>query len=178
MDCNMPGFPFLHHLLKLAQTHVHWVSDAIQPSHPLLPSSPTCPQSFPASRSFPVSQLFASGGQSIVASALASILSMNIQGRFPSPLTGFDLLAVQGTLKSLFQHHNLKASILRCSAFFIVRLSHLYVQDVCNPNICLEPTSLRISWQLSSGPHVHTSLRIYTVLLTDTVLISESFVGG
>ena len=83
-------------------------------------------QSFPASGYFPVSQLFASGGQSIGASALVSVLSMNIQGRFPLALTGFDLLAVQGTLKSLLQRSS-KASVLQHSAFFMVQLSHLYM---------------------------------------------------
>ena len=78
-DCSTPGFPVLHHLLEPAQTHVHCVSDAIQPSHPLSPRCSSCLHSFPASGSFPMSQLFESGGQSIGASASASILSMNIQ---------------------------------------------------------------------------------------------------
>ena len=68
MDCGTPGLPVHHQLLKFTQTHVHWVGDAIQPSHPPLSPSPPA-QSFPASRSFPVSQLFASGGQSIGVSA-------------------------------------------------------------------------------------------------------------
>ena len=75
-----PGFPVLHCLLEFAQTHVHWVSDAIQPSHSLSSPSPSCLQSFPASGSFPMSQLFKSGGQSIGPSASASVLPMNIQG--------------------------------------------------------------------------------------------------
>ena len=70
MDCSMPGYSVLHYLPEFAQTHVHWVSDAIQPSHPLAPFS-SCPQSFPTSRSFPVCQLFTSGGQSIGTSASA-----------------------------------------------------------------------------------------------------------
>ena len=83
-------------------------------------------QSFPASGSFQMSQLFTSGGQSIGVSASASVLPMNI------PLISFrmdwlDLLAVQGTLKSLLQHHSSKAAILRRSAFFIVQLSHPYM---------------------------------------------------
>ena len=82
-------------------------------------------QSFPTSGSFPMSQLFPSGGQSIGVSA--SVLLINIQGWFLLGLTGFDLLAVQGTLKSLFQHHDWKASIFRCSAFFMVQLSHSYM---------------------------------------------------
>ena len=82
MDYNTPGFPVFHCLLVFAQTHIHWVGDAIQPSHPLSPFS-SCPQSFPASGSFPVSQPFASGGQSIGVSASASIIQMNIQAWFP-----------------------------------------------------------------------------------------------
>ena len=74
-DCNAPGFLVLHYFLELAQTDVHWVRDAIQPSHPLLPHFSSCPQSFPASWSFPMSHIFASGGQSIGASASASIFN-------------------------------------------------------------------------------------------------------
>ena len=98
MSCNTPGFPVLHYLLETAQTHVHWASDSIQPSYPLLPPSLYlfftllyfCSQSFPASGSFPVSQLFASGGQSVGASATASVFPMNIQSWFPLRLTFID----------------------------------------------------------------------------------------
>ena len=86
MDCSMPGFPVLDYFTEFAQTHVHWVSDAIQPSYPL-PSS-SCLQSFPESGSFPVSQLFTSGDPSIGVSASASVLPVNIQGCFPLRLTG------------------------------------------------------------------------------------------
>ena len=79
MDCSTPCFPAHHQLPQLAQTHVHRVSDAIQPFHPVIPFS-SCLQSFLASGSFPVSQFFASGGQSIGVSASASVLPMNIQG--------------------------------------------------------------------------------------------------
>ena len=78
MDCSTPGFPVHHQLPELAQIHVHPVSDAIQPSHPLSSHFSSCLQSFPASESFPVCQFFASGGQSIGAPASASVLSMNI----------------------------------------------------------------------------------------------------
>ena len=101
MDCSMPVFPVLHYLLELAQTHVHWVSDAIQPSHPLSLPFSSCPESLPASRSFPVSRFFTSSGQSIGASAPASVLPMNIQGWFPLGLTGLISLLSKGTLKSL-----------------------------------------------------------------------------
>ena len=79
MDCSMPGFPVHYQLLELAQTHVHQVGDAIQPSHPL--SSPSSP-AFNLSQYqglFQLSQFFTSGGQSFGASALASVLPMNIQ---------------------------------------------------------------------------------------------------
>ena len=83
---QQPGFPFLYHLLKFDQTHVHWVGDVIQPSPPLLPPSPPV-LSCPAKSSFPMSWLFASGSQSIEASA--SVLPVNIQDWFPLGLTGF-----------------------------------------------------------------------------------------
>ena len=74
-----------------------------------------------------MSHFFTSGGQSIGASASASVLPLNLQDLFPFWMDWFDLLALQGTLKSLLQHHSLKSSILRCSAFFIVQLSHPYM---------------------------------------------------
>ena len=84
-------------------------------------------QSFPESGSFPKSQLFASSGQSIGVSASASVLPMNIQGWFPLGWTGWISLQSTGLSKSLFQHHSSKASILQCSAFFIVQFSHPYM---------------------------------------------------
>ena len=93
--------------------------------HPAISSSvvpfSSCPQSLPASESFPMSQLFARGGQSTGVSALASFLPKKIPGLISFRMDWLDLLAVQGTLKSLFQHHSSKASILRCSAFFTVQ---------------------------------------------------------
>ena len=82
----------------------------------------SCPQSFPASESFPRSWLFASGGQSFSSSASSEYLAL-VSFR----INWFDFLAVQKTLKSLLQHHISKASILQCSAFFIVQLSHAYM---------------------------------------------------
>ena len=76
-DCSTPGFPVLRHLLEFARTHVCWVSDAIQPSHPVIPFS-SCLQSFSASGSFPMCWLFTSGGQSIGALTSASVLPMDI----------------------------------------------------------------------------------------------------
>ena len=127
-----PDFPVLHHLLELAQTHVHWVGDAIHPtiSSFVIPFF-SCLQSSPASGFFLMSQLFASGGQSIGgASALASVLPVNIQGWFPLGLTG--LLSLQPkALKSLLLYHNSKS--INSSA-----LSLLY-----GPNL----TSVHDSWK-------------------------------
>ena len=95
MDCSMAGFLVLHHVPELVQTHVHWVGDAIQPSHPVVLFSSRL-QSFPATGSFLMSRLFASGGQSIEASALASVLPMNIQGWFPLGLTSLISLQSKG----------------------------------------------------------------------------------
>ena len=83
MDCSTPVFPVLHYLLEFVRIHVHWVGDAISSSaaHPLLPSV------FPSTGSFPLSWLFASGGQSIGASASALVLPINIQSWFPLGLT-------------------------------------------------------------------------------------------
>ena len=80
MDCSLPGLLVFHHLPEFAQVHVHCIGDAIQPSHPLTPSSLSALDLFPASGSFPMSHLFASGDQNIGASALASILQVNIRG--------------------------------------------------------------------------------------------------
>ena len=120
MNRSMPGLPVHHQLPEFTQTHVHWVGDAISSS--VVPFS-SCPQSLPASESFPMSQLFAWGGQSTGVSALASFLPISFR------MDWLDLLAIQGTLKSLLQHHRSKASIPRCSAFFIVQLSHPYMND-------------------------------------------------
>ena len=119
------GLPVHRQLPESSQTHVHWVGDAIQPSHPLsAPSPPALNLSFPASESFQMSQRFTSGGQSIGVSASASVLPMNTQDWSPLGWTGWISLSLQGTLKSLLQHHSSKASILQCSAFFTVQLSH------------------------------------------------------
>ena len=121
MDCSRAGFPVHHQLPELAQTHVHRVSDAIQPSHPL-PSPICCLLSFSASGSFPESVLcimwpkYWSFSFSISPSnAYSGLISFRMDW--------LDLLAVQGTLKPHLQHHSSKASILWHSAFFTVQFS-------------------------------------------------------
>ena len=95
MNLSTPGLPVHHQLPEFTQTHVHWVSDAIQTSHPVVLFSSRL-QSFPASGSFPISQFFASGGQSIGISILVSVLPMNIQDWFPWGLTGWISLQSKG----------------------------------------------------------------------------------
>ena len=114
--------------------------------HPTISSSvvpfSSCPQSLPASESFPKSQLLAWGGQSTGVSALASFLPKKSQG-WSLRMDWLDLLAGQGTLKSLLQHHSSKASILWCSAFFTVQLSHPYM--IIGKTISLDEMDL--CWQ-------------------------------
>ena len=129
MDCSMPSFPVHHQLPELAQTHVPWVGNAIQPSHPLLSSSPPT-FNLAQHESFQMSQFFASGGQSIGVSASASVLPMNIQDWFPLELTGLISVKSKGFSRSSptpLLNTSSKASILWHLAFFIVQLSHPYM---------------------------------------------------
>ena len=121
-DPKHPGFLTLHRLPEFAQTHVLWVGDAIQPSQLLL--SPSL-KSSPASGSFPMSWLFASGGQSIGASASASVPPVNTQGWFPLGLTGLISLLSKG-LSRVFSSITIWKHQLFCD-FFLVHLSYLYV---------------------------------------------------
>ena len=109
MDCSMTGFPVPHHLQEFAQVHDHWISDTIQPSHPVTCFS-SCPPSFPAPGSYLMSWLFSSDGQSIGASASASVLPMSIQDWFPLGLTGLISLLSKGLSRvisstTIWNHH-------------------------------------------------------------------------
>ena len=123
MNRSTPGLPVHHQLPEFTQTHVHWVSEAIQPSHPL---------PVPFSSAFDLSQN-QSPFQSVSSShQVPKALELQLQhwsfneysGMISFKIDWFDLLAVQGSLKSLLQHHCSKTSILQCSAFFIVQHSH------------------------------------------------------
>ena len=121
MDCSMLGFHVLHYLLELAQNHVHWVGDTIRPSHPLLPPS----SALSLSQHHCLFQWVNFSHQ--VAKVLELQLPISLSNEY-SGLISFRIdwldLAVQRALKSLLQHHNSKASILLCLAFFMVQLSH------------------------------------------------------
>ena len=126
MDCSIPGFPVHRQLQELVQTHVHRVSDAIQPSHPL--SSPSLP-TFNLSKhqglfQWPVLHIRWPKYWSF---SFSISPSNEYSGLISFRMDWLDLLSVHGTLKSLLQHHSSKASILRCSAFFTVQLSHPYM---------------------------------------------------
>ena len=120
MVCSMPGFSVQHKLPELTQTHVHRVGDAIQPSHPL--SLLLLPSIFSSIRVF--------SNESAICIRWPKNWSFSISpsnkysGLISFRIDWFDLFAVQWTLKSLLQHHSWKASILWCSAFFMVQISH------------------------------------------------------
>ena len=126
MDCSIPGCPVLYHLLDLAQTHVHWVGDAIQQSHLLLTPSP------PASI-FPSLWVFSNESALHIRWTKYWCFSFSISpsteysGLISFRIDHFDLLAAKGTIKSLLQHHSSKVSILLHSASFMVQLSHPYM---------------------------------------------------
>ena len=125
MDCSTPDLPVYHQLPEFTQTHVHQVGDAIQPSHPLLSPSPV----FNLSQHQSIFKWVSSFHQ-VVKELEFQLQHQSFQwifGLISFRMDWLDLLAVQGTLKSLLQHHNSKESILRCSAFFIVQLSHPYM---------------------------------------------------
>ena len=124
MNCSTPSFPVFHRLLELAQIiHVHWVSDAIQPSHPLSPPSPLA---LTLSQHLDLFQWVSS------LHPVAKVLKLHLPSSPCNEYSGliffridwFDLLAVRGTLKSLPQHHSSKATIFRHSEL-MVQFSHL-----------------------------------------------------
>ena len=126
MDCSTPGLPVLHHLSQFTQTHVHWVGDAIQPSHPLLPLL-LLPSVFLSIRVFSSESALRIRWPKYCSFSFSIIPSNEYLGLISFRMDWFYLLIIQGTLKSLLQHHSLKASILQHSAFFMVQLSHPYM---------------------------------------------------
>ena len=126
MNHSTPGLPIHHQLPESTQTHVHWVSDAIQPSHPLS-SLLLLPSIFPSIR------VFSNESALRIRWLKYWIFSFNISPSNEHPglisfrMDWLDLFSVQGTLKSLLQHHSSNVSIVRRSAFFTVQLSHPYM---------------------------------------------------
>jgi len=122
----MPGFPVHHQLPGLAQTHVHRVSDAIQPSHPLS-SLLLLPSIFPSIRVFSNESILCIRWPKYWGFSFSISPSNEYSALISFRMDWLDSLADQGTLKSFLQHHSSKASILQCSVYFIVQLSHPYM---------------------------------------------------
>ena len=126
MNHRTPGLPVHHQLSEFTQTHAHRVGDAIQPSHPLsTPSPPT----FNLSQHHGLFQCVSSSHRwpKYWSCSFSISPSNEYSGLISFSMDWLDLLAVQGTLKSLLQHQSSKASVLQCSAFFLVQLSHTYM---------------------------------------------------
>ena len=126
-DCSTPGFPVHYQLLEPTQTHVHHIGYAIQPSHHLSSPSPPLPSIFPIIRVFSTESALHIRWPKYWSFSFTISPSNEYSGLISFRMDWLDLLAVQGTLKSLLQHHSSKASILWRSAFFTVQLSHPYM---------------------------------------------------
>ena len=124
MDCSTPEFPVFHCVLEFAQTHVHWISDTIQPSDRLLTPSPPA---FNLSQHQGLFQWVVSSHQVAKVFELQQQSFQCISGLISFRIDCFDLLVLQGTLKSVLWHHNSQASVLGCSAFFVIQFSHPYI---------------------------------------------------
>ena len=125
MDCSTPGFSVLHRLLEFAQTHVHCVDDAIH--HLVLYCPLLLPSMFPSIRVFSNESALSIRWLKYWSFSFSISPSNEYSGLISYGIDWFDFLTVQEILKSLFQHHNSKASILWCSAFLMVWISHLYM---------------------------------------------------
>ena len=123
MNRSTPGLPVHHQLPESTQTHVCWVGDAIQPSHPVVPLF--CPQPFPASGSFQMSQLFASGSQSVGVSASTSVLPMNTQDWSPLGWTGWISLQSKG-LARVFSNATVQKHQFFCTQLSLQSNSHTH----------------------------------------------------
>ena len=121
MDCSTPGFPVLHSLLEFTQTHIRWIADAIQPSHPLLPLI-LVPSIFPSIRVFYNKAALRIRCPKYWSFSFSISPSNEYLGLVSFRIDWFDLPPVQETLKSLLQHHSSKGSTLQCSAFFMVSI--------------------------------------------------------
>ena len=126
MDCSTPSIPVHHQCSELAQTQVHWVRDAIQPSYPLSPL-PFPPSIFPSIRVFSNESVLCIRWPKYWSFIFSISPSNEYSGLISFRMDWLDLLTAQGTLRSLLQHHSSKASILWHSAFFIVQPSHPYM---------------------------------------------------
>ena len=140
MDCSMPGLPVHHQLRKFTQTHVYWVSDAIQQSHPL--SAPS-PPAFSLSQHQGLFSALCIKWPKYWSFSFSISPCNEYSGLLSFRMDWLDLLAVQGPLKSLLQHHSSKASVLQCSAFFMVQF-HIHTWPLQRPWLWVDGPLLAI----------------------------------
>ena len=166
MDCSTPDLPVPHHLLELAQVHVHWIGDAIQPSHPLSPSSPSA---------FGFSQHQGLFQWVSCSHRVAKLLELQLQHqsfrwifRVDLGLTRMISLQSKGLL-SLLQHHSLKTSGPQHSAFFMVQLLHLYMTT-------RKTIALTIQTFVYKVQSTHVSLLVSLSSITSTYFSQVSFI--
>ena len=167
MDRSMPGFPVLHYLLEFAQTQFHWVSDAIQLSHPLSPPSPSA-LSLSSIRIFSSELPLHIRWPKYWRFSFSISTSNEYLGLISFSIDWFDLLAVQRTLKSL-QHYNLEASVLWRSALFMVQLWHPYMTTgkiselrihIIFSHLVCNHIATDWQWQIKPLPKQHQNLGI------------------
>ena len=176
MEHSTSGLPVRHQRLESGQTHVHWVRDAIQPSHPVVSLS-SCPQSFPVSGSFLRSQFFTSGGQSIGASASTSVLLRSIQDWFPLGWMGWSSLQSKG-LSWVF----VKAMCVLLNPY-VPLLSHLGSKLASDPELLAAWSVLKStmgkSWHLSTyGLERSAGVSRPKATLTHTVCRWPAYLGS
>ena len=184
-DWSMPGFPVHHQLPELAQTHVHRVGDDIQPSHPLSSPSPTA---FNLSQHQGLFQWvsFCIRWPKDWSFSFSISSSNEYSGLISFMIDWFDFLAVQAALKSLIQHHSSKTSVLWCSAFFMVQLSHLYMTTGKTIALTIQPFVSKVmsfkrqnvffltqvKWNLCTKPKIVGMNRIVWTPFLDRVVSS------
>ena len=168
MDCSTPGFPVLHYLLGFAETCVHWVDDTIQLSYPLSPLSPSA--LFPSIRVFSSELALPIRWPKYWSFRFSISASNEYSGLIFFRIDWFDLLAIQGTFKSLLQHHASKTLILQGTAFFMIQLSHLWAslvaQLVKNTPAVWETWVWSLGWEhpLEKGMTTHSSVLAWRIL--------------
>ena len=156
MECSTPAFPVHPQLPEPTQIHVHCIGDATQPSH-LLSSLLLLPSIFPSIRVFSSDSVTHIGWPKYWSFSFSISPSNEYSGRISFRIDWLDLLTVQGTLKSLLQHPSSKASILQCSAFFMVQLSHPYMTTGKTIALTSAAKSLQSIWRRPFPSPMHES---------------------
>ena len=180
MDGNTPGFPVLHHLPELAQTHAYWVHDAIQLSHPIL----LLHSIFPRIRVFSIESVLCIRWPNYWSFSFSISPSNEYSELISFRMDWFGLLPVQGKEQESFQHHSSKASILQHSAFFIVQLSYPYMTTgktiaLSRQNLDLKTYFRSTDWEsftkISQVIHLYTKIWMGVFFLSYTIESSGEY---